>query len=131
MKTIDFNVSALSELDVTSFMLTGNPTSETEFNKMFRKITGADDNDRAILSDDPADFAVTWSQLLSKRNELEAAEHLKLLREERDAKLAETDWWMLSDTATATQAQLDYRQALRDITNTYTSLDTVVWPTKP
>ena len=131
MKTIDFNVSALSELDVTSFMLTGNPTSETEFNKMFRKITGADDNDRAILSDDPADFGVTWSQLLTKRNELEAAEHLKLLREERDAKLAETDWWMLSDTATATQAQLDYRQALRDITNTYTSLDTVVWPTKP
>lgn len=131
MKTIDFNVSALSELGVTSFMLTGNPTSETEFNEMFRKITGADDNDRAILSDDPADFGVTWSQLLTKRNELEAAEHLKLLREERDAKLAETDWWMLSDTATATQAQLDYRQALRDITNTYTSLDTVVWPTKP
>lgn len=131
MKTLDFNVSALGELGVTSFMLTGNPTSETEFNEMFRKITGADDNDRAILSDDPADFGVTWSQLLTKRNELEAAEHLKLLREERDAKLAETDWWMLSDTATATQAQLDYRQALRDITNTYTSLDTVVWPTKP
>jgi len=131
MKTLDFNVSALGELGVTSFMLTGNPTSETEFNEMFRKITGADDNGRAVTSDDPSDFGVTWSQLLAKRTELENAEPLKLLREERDAKLAETDWWMFSDTATATQAQLDYRQALRDITDTYSSLDDVVWPTKP
>lgn len=32
---------------------------------------------------------------------------------------------------TPSEAQLAYRQALRDITNTYTSLDDVVWPTKP
>ncbi len=31
----------------------------------------------------------------------------------------------MSDTRTA------YRQSLRDITTTYTSLDDVVWPTKP
>ena len=60
-----------------------------------------------------------------------AEEKLAMLRKKRDGFLSETDWWMFSDTATATQAQLDYRQALRDITNTYTSLDTVVWPTKP
>lgn len=54
-----------------------------------------------------------------------------LLRKHRDRLLAETDYWMFSDTTTATQAQLDYRQALRDITDTYTSLDDVVWPTKP
>ena len=29
------------------------------------------------------------------------------------------------------QAQLDYRQALRDVTISYNSLDNVVWPTKP
>ena len=63
-------------------------------------------------------------------DELEAAEPLRLLREERNYLLAETDWWVLPDR-TATQAQLDYRQALRDITDTYTSLDNVVWPTKP
>jgi hypothetical protein len=28
-------------------------------------------------------------------------------------------------------AMTTYRQALRDITETYTSLDDVVWPTKP
>ena len=52
------------------------------------------------------------------------------LRSERDCLLADTDWWVMPDR-TATQAQLDYRQALRDITSTYTSLDDVVWPTKP
>jgi len=52
------------------------------------------------------------------------------LREERNKKIAETDWWAGSDH-TMTQAQIDYRQALRDITDTYSSLDTVVWPVKP
>ena len=52
------------------------------------------------------------------------------LRAERNQRLANTDWWVMPDR-TATQAQLDYRQALRDITNTYTSLDDVVWPEEP
>ena len=59
-----------------------------------------------------------------------ALDTLNALRNQRDAKIAETDWWVLPDR-TPTQAQLDYRQALRDITNTYTSRDDVVWPTKP
>lgn len=62
---------------------------------------------------------------------LENAEPLKMLRDVRNGKLAETDYWAYQDTTTMTQAQTDYRQALRDITNTYTSLDDVVWPTKP
>ena len=52
------------------------------------------------------------------------------LREERNRLLAETDWWASSDL-TMTTEQAAYRQALRDITNTYSSLDDVVWPTKP
>jgi len=55
---------------------------------------------------------------------------LKRLRAERDRKIAETDWWVLPDR-TPTQEQLAYRQALRDITNHYTSIDDVVWPEKP
>lgn len=55
---------------------------------------------------------------------------LELLREERNHRLRETDVWALSDR-TMTQAQTDYRQALRDITDTYSNLDDVVWPTKP
>ena len=60
----------------------------------------------------------------------QAADSLSALRQERDIKLKETDWWASSDL-TMTTAQTNYRQALRDITNTYTSLGTVVWPTKP
>jgi len=76
---------------------------------------------------------VEWdaSAVATKETELQAAEDLRLLRVERDKRLAETDWWMFSDTATATQAQLDYRQALRDITASYSNLDDAVFPTKP
>tara|TARA_B100002019_G_scaffold291309_1_gene311122 strand:- start:14 stop:268 length:255 start_codon:yes stop_codon:yes gene_type:complete len=59
-----------------------------------------------------------------------AEEHLKALRIERDKRIGLTDVWALSDR-TMTQAQIDYRQALRDITKTATSLDDVTWPTKP
>lgn len=72
----------------------------------------------------------TEAEITAKITELTNAEPLRLLREERDSLLAATDWWASSDL-TMTQAQTDYRQALRDITNTYTSLDDVVWPEKP
>ena len=52
------------------------------------------------------------------------------LRNQRNRLIAETDWWASSDL-TMTAEQTAYRQALRDITDTYTSLDDVVWPTKP
>ena len=59
-----------------------------------------------------------------------SAEKLNFLRIERDKKLAETDYLALSDN-TMSAAMTTYRQALRDITDTYSDLDTVVWPTKP
>ena len=60
-----------------------------------------------------------------------AVEALAMLREQRNSKLAETDHWVLSDTDSASSEQLAYRQALRYITNTATSLNNVTWPTKP
>ena len=60
----------------------------------------------------------------------EAERKLNRVREERNAKLAETDWWGAADL-TMTNEQKNYRQALRDITNTYDSLETVEWPEKP
>jgi len=55
---------------------------------------------------------------------------LLTVRRTRNQKLAETDWWANSDI-TMSQEQIDYRQALRDITKTYVSMTDVVWPTKP
>ena len=122
--------TALTELGVTEWVLRGEPTSEAEFNEMFRKVTGADANGSAIESDDTSTWGVTWAQVSAKKTELVNAEPMRLLRVERDRKLAETDWWAMSDR-TMTDAQTTYRQALRDVPANYTSLDDVVWPTKP
>lgn len=59
-----------------------------------------------------------------------AVEALAMLRQERNSKLTETDYLALSD-ATLTSDMTTYRQALRDITKSATSLDDVTWPTKP
>jgi hypothetical protein len=54
------------------------------------------------------------------------------IRMERTKKLEETDWTQLPDVPEATRLKWSsYRQALRDITNTYTSMIDVVWPDKP
>tara|TARA_R100001086_G_scaffold167834_2_gene91161 strand:+ start:43 stop:321 length:279 start_codon:yes stop_codon:yes gene_type:complete len=60
----------------------------------------------------------------------QAARDLKELREERNRLLVDTDYFGLSD-ATMTDNMKTYRQALRDITKTATSLDDVKWPEKP
>ena len=121
---------ALRALNVNGFILRGEPNSEAEFKNMFTKITGSDEDGNAIESSDPNDFGVTWSQVSEKNKELVAAEPMNRLRQARNLKLSDTDWWASSDL-TMTQAQKDYRQALRDITKNYTSLDDVVWPSVP
>ena len=121
---------ALTELGITEWVLRGEPATEAEFNEMFRKVTGADANGSAIESSSPSDWGTTWSAVNAKAEELKAAEPLKLLRAERDRLIAATDWWASSDL-TMTAEQTAYRQALRDITSSATSLDDVSWPTKP
>ena len=122
--------TALTELGVTEWVLRGEPTTEAEFNTMFAKVTGADANGTAIESSNPDDWGTTWAAVVAKRDDLIAAEPMKLLRAERDRLIAATDWWAGSDR-TMTDAQTAYRQALRDITASATSLDDVTWPTKP
>ena len=97
---------------------------------MFRKVTGSDVNGTAIESADASTWGTTWAAVSAKKDELVAAEPMRLLREERNRRIAETDWWASSDL-TMTAEQTAYRQALRDITDSATSLDDVTWPTKP
>jgi len=52
------------------------------------------------------------------------------IRKRRNKLLAETDWWAVQDR-TMPQAEVDYRQALRDITDQESFPDGVDWPTKP
>ena len=56
------------------------------------------------------------------------------LRKQRDSMLASCDWTQGNDSPLSDSdktAWATYRQALRDITDTYSDLDSVVWPTKP
>jgi hypothetical protein len=69
------------------------------------------------------------SHLGMSSSDVDAAK-LEMLRDKRNELIAETDW-MAGQDRTMTQAERDYRQALRDITDTYSNLDDVVWPTKP
>ena len=124
--------TALNELGVTEWVLRGEPTTEDEFNEMFRKVTGSDDNGTAIESSDPSKFGVTWKQASDKKTELVNAKPMADLRAERDRRLAETDWMANSDV-TMSDAWKTYRQNLRDVPaqSGVTGLDDVTWPTKP
>ena len=121
---------ALQALGITEWFLTGEPTNSDEFASMFHKVI--DDNGFSIESNNSADWpkGLDWDAVEAKMNELTAAEPMKKLRAERDRLIAATDWWASSDL-TMTDAQTAYRQALRDITDSATSLDDVTWPTAP
>ena len=115
------------------FVLYGEPTSAQSFDAAFRLVIGVDDNGTAILESDPKvwqDNGITWALVDRELTNLNNAEPLKLLREERNRRIAETDWWASSDL-TMSAERTSYRQYLRDITKTYSSLDDVVWPDKP
>ena len=130
---------ALSELGITEWVLRGEPTSEDEFKEMFRKVTGADENGSAIESADTSKWGVTWKQVSDKMTAIDAAAPMKELRLQRDIKLAETDFYALSDVTMADNMKT-YRQALRDLPASSGGkdatlkdgvLENVTWPQKP
>ena len=79
----------------------------------------------------------TEAEIQAKIAELTVAEPLRLLREQRNGLLAQSDWMAAADR-TMTQSQIDYRQALRDLPETADpqldeqgNLTNVTWPTEP
>jgi len=82
-------------------------------------------------------FAHSWDGSKWVFDGFSDEESMNALRVQRNMKLAETDWWCMSDR-TPTKAQLDYRTALRDLPSTSKpkldengNLTNVTWPTKP
>tara|TARA_B100000131_G_scaffold106279_1_gene103119 strand:- start:63 stop:461 length:399 start_codon:yes stop_codon:yes gene_type:complete len=83
----------------------------------------------------------TEQEINDKIAELDAAEPMRLLREERDARLAETDWTQNPDVSNDVKTKWQtYRQALRDLPATadpklnagyHLDSTSVNWPTKP
>jgi acyl carrier protein phosphodiesterase len=63
-----------------------------------------------------------------------AAVDFTIIRAERNALLTSSDWTQLTDSplsAEDKQAWADYRQALRDLPDTFTTVDEVIWPGRP
>ena len=81
----------------------------------------------------------TETEIYSKISELDNAEAMRLLRVERNTRIAKTDWRASSDL-TLVDAWKTYRQALRDLpasaspklnSNYELDLTSVSWPTEP
>ena len=81
----------------------------------------------------------TETEINSKISSLDSAEAMRLLRIERDTRIAKTDWRASSDLTLA-DAWKTYRQALRDLPASATpklgsdyelDLTSVTWPTEP
>ena len=87
----------------------------------------------------------TEDEINAKLSELQAAEPMRLLREERNRRLAECDWIVTKNAEYGHNISIpwrNYRQALRDLPNlTYAppeldefgnlKMDSVAWPTPP
>ena len=81
----------------------------------------------------------TEQEVKAKIIELDAAEPMRLLRIERNKKIALTDWRMLPDQ-TPSDDWINYRQALRDLPASATTklnsdydldFSSFTWPTEP
>ena len=90
-------------------------------------------------TEDNGDTCPTESELNAEITRLTNAEAMKLLREQRNAKLVDCDWRAVSDL-TMSDAWKTYRQALRDLpasaspsldSNYDLDLTSVTWPTEP
>ena len=85
----------------------------------------------------------TEDELNTKIVELNAQEPFRLLREERNLRLTQTDWTRMDDNGLSTSKKTEwktYRQSLRDLPSSATpkldsfgdlDLTSVTWPTKP
>jgi len=111
----------------------------------FDAIVALVENPSFILEEDNS---ITWlsvdktqpteAQIQAKIAELEAAEPLRQLREQRNQLLAQSDWMAVSDR-TMSPEQIAYRQSLRDMPannpdvalNEAGELINVTWPTEP
>ena len=98
-------------------------------------------NGGKIVQWDSTDPQPTEDEINAKLSELQAVEPFRLLREERNRRLAETDWTQGRDVFLSNDSDWKiYRQELRDLPSKSTpkldeygilDVSSVSWPTKP
>tara|TARA_B100001564_G_C20285854_1_gene510271 strand:- start:170 stop:526 length:357 start_codon:yes stop_codon:yes gene_type:complete len=98
-------------------------------------ISGADDG--TLMKYHDGQTPPSEEEINAKITELQNAYPMKLLREERNRRLQETDWRFRTDLSPS-QEWINYSQSLRDLPSTASpkldeqgNLINVTWPTKP
>ena len=98
-------------------------------------VHGLGSESETIIWHDTVQTEPTRAEIDAKRAELDAAQPWIDARTERDQLLRDSDWTAVTDTALSEADQTDwedYRQALRDIPQTYSDdVESVVWPDAP
>ena len=99
-----------------------------------RGIKSNDITDLITTDESGAEITLDKTELEAEIKKIEAAEPMRLLRIERDRRIAKTDWRASSDL-TLTDAWKTYRQTLRDLPANQTPVDNelsnITWPTEP
>ena len=136
-------IEALQELGIEGWILDNDVVidDETKFNANFIRVNGEDSYGTATYSNDPNDFGVTWKQISDAFAD-GGLVSLNILRKQRNALLAESDWTQTADNALSSDKKTEwetYRQALRDLPSSASpklsddglSISNVTFPTKP
>jgi len=105
------------------------------------RIAGCVESENGTLTEQQANDAIlcnkenpTESEIKEAQDALDVFSGYALLRAERNKKLVKSDWTQSPDsplTDSQKTSWATYRQSLRDITDSATSLDNVTWPTEP
>lgn len=117
--TVDTDLAEYTKTGVTTYV----PSSQEAEMHYYNCVEWTLDD--GTVSMDPSDFPVGYDVV-------GPIIELAMLRDERNKKLAESDWTQSRDVTLSNDSEwISYRQSLRDITETYTSVYNVVWPTEP
>ena len=116
-----------------TYTYNGSEITNTGVGIKFTDGTISPKNWEQVWSDDyKKSKGITWTTNTTYSGGSASAEKLADLRHQRNNLLIETDWRASSDL-TMSDEWKTYRQSLRDITKSYSSIDDAgfAWPTKP
>ena len=130
---------ALDALNIIEWRITASCSSLEEFKiHFFKKVNDEFTQDESL-------FEFTYQDVENKYQELKDAEPMRLLREERNQRLTETDWTQYRDVSLSNDSDWQtYRQSLRDLPQNFSPIIDIItedgypivkeqtdWPEKP
>jgi hypothetical protein len=122
------------EEDVRARLIQLRNYSSPEPDGIIYNIKWSDSKVSAVIGQDPAGEDITIQTHFvgddTARDARVLAEKWKVVRRDRDIRLAETDFYALSDVTLADNMKT-YRQGLRDVPEDNADVDNINWPTKP